>query len=164
VEFSGVILIYGDRYILQFIKGSTEVGLYSAGYNLSAYCSQLLIVPLGLSIQPSYMKIWANEGRTQTKEFLNKSLKYFLMAVIPIIFGLFSIGKELLVFLASEKYLRAYPILTIITAGILFYGSTNILGAGLYIKKKTFLISLMMLCAGIMNVILNFVLIPNGVY
>lgn len=161
VEFSGIFLTYGDRYILQFLRGSEEVGLYAAGYNLSTYCSELLLIPIGLSITPLYMKIWIDKGKAQTADFLRKTLKYFLMVLIPVIFGIISIGKDILILLASDKYAKASPVITFITAGILIYGCTEILGAGLYISKKTYIITYLLITATIVNLFLNILMIPE---
>jgi len=160
-EFAGIILTYGDRYLLQYYLGSNAVGLYSAGYNLSTYCSHLLIMPFGLAIYPMYMKIWTNKGKNETKEFLSKALKYFLMFAIPIVFGVIAIGKELIITLASVKYSSVYTILPYIVAGILINGSGDILGAGLYISKKTNIITGIVISAGIVNIILNIFMIPK---
>ncbi|MFH0925717.1 MAG: oligosaccharide flippase family protein, partial [bacterium] len=127
-ELAGVFLTKGDTYQLQYFKGSAEVGLYSAGYNLCTYCSQLIIMPLILAIYPVYMKIWITRGKDETTKFLNRLLSYFLMLAIPIIFGIWAIGKEAITVLASSKYSSAHIILPIILTGMFLDGCSNILG------------------------------------
>src|SRR5207253_5305528 len=41
-ELSGVILILGDRYVIQVLAGSEALGLYSAAYNLCEYLQIVL--------------------------------------------------------------------------------------------------------------------------
>jgi len=160
-EFSGIILTYGDRYLLQFFHGARSVGMYSVGYNLSTYCSNLLISPFILCVFPAYMKIWAREGRNATEIFLNRALNVFLLVSIAIIFGVSALSKELVTVLASGKYLIAYAIIPYVITGLFINGSNSILSAGLYIDKKTALISGLTLFAGMLNVVLNIFLIPK---
>lgn len=160
-EFAAIILMYGDRFLIQYYLGSKSVGFYSAGYNLPMYVSNLFVGPLGLAISPIYMNIWTNKGVEETKRFLSKALKYFLLIAIPVIFGLIAIDKEAISFLASIKYLQSYVIVPYVIIALMIFGTYHIFGAGLYIYKKTYLLAILILASGFLNIIINMILIPR---
>ena len=56
---------------------------------------------------PISVKIYGDEGKEKTEAFLNKCLRYLLIAIIPMWFGYMAISKELFITLASAKYAAA---------------------------------------------------------
>lgn len=155
------ILNYGDRFLIQYYMGSESLGIYSVGYNMVTYIYSGIILPLRLAIFPIYLEIWNKEGSKATKEFLGRALTYSLMIIIPIIFGICAVGKDLIVFLASEKFIQSYYIIPFIVTGMMIYGTYNISGAGLFIYKKTRILTVLILASALLNIILNMVLIPK---
>ncbi len=159
-EFAGILLTFGDRYVLQYYLGTESVGIYSAGYNISTYFSQLIIMPLVLTIYPMYMELWTNKGEKATKAFLSSMLKYFQILTIFLMLIMVLGAKDVVILLASKKFLTAYTIIPIILFGILINGAGNILGAGLYIKKRTKIFTFVVVMSGVINLALNFAFIP----
>ena len=56
---------------------------------------------------PISVQIYGDEGKEKTEMFLNKCLRYLLIAIIPMWFGYVAISKELFIILASAKYATA---------------------------------------------------------
>ena len=159
-EMGHLILSYADRYFIQLYLGSAALGLYTAGYNLTTYVTEVVIYPINYAMTPIYMNILVTQGERQTKEFLTKLFTYFLLVMIPAVFGFIAVGKDLITFLASAKYAEVYLILPYIVIGQAVYACTIILNSGLFINKKTFVVTYVMSGASILNIILNSVLIP----
>ncbi|MFC2061050.1 oligosaccharide flippase family protein [Elusimicrobiota bacterium] len=161
-EFLAIILAFGDRFLIQLYMGPDAVGLYSAGYNLPDYIARIFIMPLSLAIQPAYMSIWANSNPEETKKFLSKTLNYCLLVLIPIIMGSIAVSRDIITFLASSKYYSSYVIIPYVITGLIAYKlAYNLLGAGLFIHKKTLLLSKLTIIAGASNVVMNILLIPK---
>jgi O-antigen/teichoic acid export membrane protein len=160
MEMTSVILNAGGRYVILYYMNTTAVGLYSAGYDLAMSAVESLIFPLSFAITPLYMKVHAQQGRPATAEFLSKCLRYFLMAAIPCLFGLNILGRDLTVLLASDKFEQAYKVIPYVSWGVLFYGLGNIFNAGILLEKKSYLLTVWTVIAGIINIGLNFLLIP----
>lgn len=145
--------------------GEGALGLYSVGYNLAAYVSDMIIFAVSYTVVPIYVGIYKNDGRGHTELFLQKCLKYLLTVMIPIFFGYIAISRDLFYVLASEKYVSAASFSPIILLGSYFIGMNSIFNAGLYLQKKTKTIMMVMLSALLMNIVLNILLIPRyGVY
>ncbi len=161
MELSNMILNFGDRYLLQYYKGSESVGLYSAAYNVCNLSQSVLSVPLRLAVIPMYMSIWNKEGKDETKGFLDKILDYYIMIGVPVIIGLSWFGDEFVTLLATSKYLDAVVIIPVIILPLIVFGGNVIFTAGLRIYKKTRILMYMSLLAGVVNVILNILFIPR---
>jgi len=158
-EMANHISNIGDRFMLQFLLGTEAVGLYAVGYGLTTHLKSLLSVGMFV-ITPMYVKIWHEQGREKTEQFLNSVLDYYLMAAIPGIILFAAFGGEILVLLASTKYQQATVLMPYLAAPLVLHGAISIYTAGMFIHKKTKMILYFTVSAGSINIILNYVLIP----
>ena len=159
-ELSSAFLSTGDRYLIQFLIGTAEMGLYSAAYNLCEYVYTIFVVSVGSAILPMYMRIWEENGEIETKKFLNETLYYYMLLAVPIVFGFSVMGEDLINIMASNKYSESASIMPYVIAGMLIQGTVLIFAAGLYINKNTALLMWLVLSCVVINVLLNLVLIP----
>jgi O-antigen/teichoic acid export membrane protein len=160
-EITSYILVYCDRYAIAFLMTKEYLGLYSAGQTMAANIAAIVVTPVGFAVVPLYMKTWTRDGPEATKEFLSNSLKYISLFAFPVIFGVVGVGKPLLLLLASQKYAQAYSILPFLITGSILFGFTSLFNAGLLIYKKSVLSMVLTIAAGIVSMILNFVLIKQ---
>jgi O-antigen/teichoic acid export membrane protein len=160
-ELSGLILSVGDRYVIDGIIGEEQLGLYAAAYNLCQYVQALVIASIGQAIMPIYMQMWDQKGVAETSAFIGRSLRTYIMFGIPIVAGLAAVGPELLPSLASEKYASAAGILPWVMGGMVADGTNSMLGAGLFIHRKTRTIMSIVLSAAALNLVLNLILVPR---
>jgi len=61
------VLSLSDRYILEFFRGSQEVGIYSASYNISEKSIMLLTSLFMLASGPISILIWEKEGKKKVQ-------------------------------------------------------------------------------------------------
>ena len=47
-----------DRFILKFLSGETELGLYELGYRVAGVVNMFVIMPFGLTLMPIAYKIY----------------------------------------------------------------------------------------------------------
>jgi len=160
-ELSMTFLAIGDRFLISFFLGLSALGLYSAGYNLCIYVLGIIASPLKMTVMPMAFELWKKEGVQKTAEFLGRVLNYYFLFIIPIFFGLNFLGREILIFVASEKYADASVILFYVSLALIFKGVYFIFGMGMYIKKDTKALLAIILSSAVLNVILNLVLIPT---
>jgi len=160
-ELSNIFLNVGDRYVIQFIMGAEAVGVYSAGYNAVDIVQSLISLPLKMAVIPIYLNMWNRDGEEKVKEFLSNSLSYYLMFGIPIILGMIWFREEIIVLLASAKYRESADIIPYTIIPLVLYGALGVYGAGLYIMKKTNFLMYSTLLCGILNLLLNILLIPH---
>jgi O-antigen/teichoic acid export membrane protein len=160
-ELSGLILAVGDRYVIDGLIGPEPLGLYAAAYNLCQYVQALVIASLGQAIMPIYLRMWDRQGVTETAAFIGRSLRTYAIFGVPIIAGLAAVGPELLPSLASEKYAGSAIILPWVIGGMVVDGANSMVGAGLFIHRKTRTIMTIVLSSAALNIVLNLILVPR---
>lgn len=160
-EMGGLLLAYGDRYVIQLLLGAEAVGIYSAAYNLSEYVQIALLSAFGTAVTPMFTRIWAKDGAVATARFISIALHFYVVAAVAVGFGMAALGSDALTLLASKKYLPGAVIIPWVIAGMVIDGASSLLGAGLYLHKRSKTVMVMMLCTASLNIGLNFILIPR---
>jgi O-antigen/teichoic acid export membrane protein len=158
-ELSFLVMSYADRYLVVAYLGGEALGLYSVGYNLAMYIGNIVTFSLSYAIVPIYVEIYGAEGREKTEAFLERSFRYLLMVIIPMWIGYVAISKDLFVILASEKYALAARFSPLILLAYFFLAANTILNAGLYLKKKTFVLFIISFSAIVLNLSMNLILL-----
>lgn len=159
-EVASIILSIGDRYVIQFFLGSELLGAYSAAYNLCEYVQGILIASLATAALPMYLRIWEESGEQATKDFINQSLHYYMLIGLPVVGGLCAVGPDLLTLLASEKYIAGASIIPYVISGMIIDGAMMLFGAGLYIRKQSLVMMLLVATAAVVNILFNIILVP----
>ena len=159
-ELGYLILNYVDRYLVQLYLGAISLGIYVAGYNLATYVTEIIVYSVSYAMTPIYMDILVNRGEEKTKEFFEKTFRYFLLIIFPVVFGFIAVAKDLISILATSKYLDAYPIMLYVVIAQSIYACSTFLNNGLVIKKKTYIYPYVIFAACLVNIGLNALLIP----
>ena len=158
------ILSLSDRYILELFRGSHEVGIYSASYGISQ-TSILLIVSLFLiSGAPIAINVWEKQGERASQEFVSKLTRYYLIFCLPAIIGLSILAKPAISVLTAQEYWEGCRIIPFVALSVFFLGLTQWFGIGLVYYKKTHFAMFCTLASGLLNLGLNFLLIPKYGY
>lgn len=158
------ILSLSDRYILEFFRGSQEVGIYSASYNISEKSIMLLTALFMLASGPISMHIWEKEGKEKSAEFINKVTRYYLIFCVPAVIGLSVLSKPIINIMTGDQYFEGYKIISFVTLGVLFLGLQQKFQAGFLFYKKTSFITITVVASGLLNLFLNFLFIPRYGY
>ncbi len=159
-EIAYLLLAYVDRYMIVYYLGEASLGTYAVGYTLANYVADILNVSVAYAILPVYTKIFVEEGREKTEEFLEKCTHYLLIGMIPISFGFAAVCRDVIVWLASKKYESAVMITPMILAGTCVLGFNTLFYAGLYLRKKTVQILLIVISGALIKICLNLFLLP----
>lgn len=160
-ELAGITLNIGDRYVIEALLGSAPLGAYSAAYNLCDYVRQVAFVSVSQAIAPMYISSWGERGEAETRRFVHEALRYLMMLAIPVVAGLAAVGGDLLALLASEKYRHGAAVIPWVTAGMGIDAAVGIVGAGLFIHKRTVMLASLVAGCAALNVALNLVLVPK---
>jgi len=158
-SLAGMLLNMGDRYILKLLVNYHEVGLYNLGYKVAGVLNMLFIQSFSLSLLPMVYKMYGKPG---DKRYYSKMLTYFLFVLFWAGLGLTLFGKELITLLAlNPDYWSAYQVVPYIILGYIFSGGNYVVSLGLYLKMKTNYVAFNTIGAAILNIVLNFILIPQ---
>ena len=152
------ILTVSDRYFLLFLSTAHELGLYSLGYKFGLIIQGLIVGPFVLAWGPFF---WSISKEKNAKEVYSSVLTYFVLVGMFVALGLSVLSKEVLVIMATPPFYGAYKVIPLIALSYVFYGCYFILAAGFNLTKKTKYVPLIVGVGAIMNLGLNFLLIPN---
>lgn len=156
------IIDSSDRYLIGILLGVTSVGYYSPGYALGAIVA-MFAYPL-TSILTAYLsKNYNQKKEDEVRYLLEYSIKYFLVIAIPVAIGLSILSKPLLTILSTpEIAINGYMVTPFIAAGFLFLGLNNIIVNIIILEKKTNIIGITWIIAGLSNLFLNLIFIPTN--
>jgi O-antigen/teichoic acid export membrane protein len=156
---SSFILASFDIIIINQLEGSTNTGLYSFAYNIGMLM-EMLILATANSWQPIFYEEFGNKNYLKLDRMAYNYSKYiYLSAVLLILFS-----KELVMILADKSYHVALNLVPIIVLGYLCFYLYTLYGHYTTYRKKTYLSSLYTMVAGIINIGLNYLLIPKFGY
>jgi O-antigen/teichoic acid export membrane protein len=158
-EASTILLDSGDRIFVTYFLGATQLGYYSVVYNFSAYIQDLLLSPLGLAMAPAYMKIWVRDGPAATEAFLRRGLNGYILAAAGVLAAATVSSREMLIVLSSRKYESGFPLLPVILAGLLFWGTQVFFNAPFLIHRKTVELTRLVFFSFLVNAALNICLL-----
>jgi O-antigen/teichoic acid export membrane protein len=158
------ILSLSDRYILELFRGAQEVGVYSASYAVSENSILLLASLFILAAGPLSMRIWEKEGVAKSQEFMSKITRYYLIICLPAAVGLSVLAKPAIGVITAADYHEGYRIVALVAFGGFLLGLQQRFQAGLVFRKKTTHIMAAIIAAGLLNLGLNFWLVPRFGY
>ena len=158
------VLSLSDRYILELFRGSQEVGIYSASYAVAQDTIFMLSGLFILASGPISMHIWEKQGVKASQEFLTKLTRYYLLIVLPATVGLSVLAGPIIDLMAAPGYYPGYRIVPLVAAGAFLLGLSNRFWAPLTYYKKTNLIFVCSIFPTLLNIGLNFLLIPRYGY
>lgn len=155
------IYVVLDKSMLGTLATVGDVGLYEQSQKIVKLVLSL-VTSLGVVMLPRMSNTFASGNIKKMNEYLNNSLKGVSYVSIPMAIGLASIANEFVPWFFGKDF-RAISYLLIILAPILFFiAISNVLGTQYLLpsnRTKEFTTSVT--TGAIINVILNFILIPK---
>ena len=159
-NLSNWIVNSSNRYAIGLLMGTTFVGYFSPGYTLGNMIN-LFIAPLSFILPATLSKHYDEHETDEVRAILGFSLKFFLALGIPAAFGLSLLSRPILNVLSTpEIAAQGYLITPFMALGALFLGAYAVIVQILVLQKKTMLIGVIWSVAAMLNLVLNFILIP----
>jgi len=160
-NLSSWIVDSSDRYIIGIFLGISSVGLYSPGYTLGNVIN-MFFAPLSFILPPVLSVYYDKNNFDEVRTMLSYSMKYFALMAIPSAFGLSLLSKPILMLLATpEIAFEGYLITPFTALSSLLFGFYGIISHIFVLEKRTKLIGKIWLTSAILNLILNFLLVPR---
>lgn len=161
---SSWVLILSDRYVIGLTQSAEQVGLYGTAYNLGDKLMNLITLPLLTAIGPVMVRTFEKHGQDLAEKVQSQLTRYFAMATVPLVCGLAVVAKPFMEVFTGPAYREAYPILPVVSAGVMLYGVSQIAGNGLAMHKKTVIMMQNTMIAAIFQVSMNLWLLPKFGY
>jgi O-antigen/teichoic acid export membrane protein len=152
------ILNLSDRWILQYYVSLTEIGVYSFGY-LFGSIIQIIALSLSEAISPYYYRV-ASE-RADAAVVLTRLATYYIVIVIWAAVGLVAMAREVISLIAMRpEYHGATAVIPWVVLGCVARSFYFAFISAVYYSKKLSLLPVITIAAGLLNIGLNFLLVP----
>ncbi len=154
------IVYYSDVLVLTYFRTLTEVGIYNVVVPTATF-ALFFSRSIAWVMMPLSSELWAKQEYAKLAAGLNKLHKYALMVMMPLILGLIAYSKEFIQLFFGVEYAPGAVALQITLLGTAFYAISQI-NTGIFIGiGKPKLNAKVLLTAAVVNIILNFALIPK---
>lgn len=156
-----MIISFSDRIFIDVMLGAGEVGLYSAGYDLTQYTIAVVASIVHLAAFPIILKAYESEGEEKAKTLLSVSIRILLLVMLPVTFGFISVREEMShLFLGNSFAAVSIKLMPFLALAILFSAvKSYYFDYSFQLTKTTWLQSLPPLFAAIANCVFNYFLI-----
>lgn len=156
-QYSAYLLNSSDKMVMERLHVSTgDIGRYNVAYSLAGNFHAINMA-INLAVGPIYLKLYKLK-----KDFLVKEIVNLLQVIVVTATFLFSIwSKELFfIFIKNEELNNVYTFSIFIAMAYAYGPIYSGVMSKLFFSEKTKLLWKVSLIAGLLNVFLNFLLIP----
>lgn len=150
-----------DRYLIGLFRTQTEVGLYSASYNISGNSMEILTALFALSAFPMLVSAWETQGRGEAEKTLGVFTRIYLIIGLPMVVGLTILASPFISLLTSSAYHDGYKIVGYVASAEFFWELSQIASYGTLLQHQTGKIATNQIVAAVVNIGLNILLVPR---
>jgi len=153
-----VIYYQTDMIMLSIMEGDVAVGIYSAAHKLF---DPLLLIPTALMM--SMFPIMSASFKSSNERLIKSyrlSLKYLLIMALPIVIGVTLLSDKIILLIYGRSYANSATVLQILILALVFTFANFVFLDTLIAIDKQKLHTLSLGLCTIVNVVLNFILIP----
>ncbi len=157
-NFAAAILAAIDRYSLNSLTLLKFVAIYSLAYKIASVLKLVIADSVKMALAPLIIKKIDTPG---DKRFYSKTLTYSSFVLMAGIIGISLFSYEIIRLIArSDAFWEAYLLVPLLSVSVFLANMRETTNYGLIIRKKTGIISAVVVFSGILNILLNILLIP----
>ena len=154
------VVSLSDRYILGVFVSYVAVGTYSASYLVGEKTILLLNTLFILTDRPIAMGLWEGGG-TKCGEFVEQVTRMYLIVAVPAAMAISVLSRDIIGVLLDARYSGGFVVVPFVVFGMLFLGLAQRFHVGNLFYRKTHVNAFCTLCAGVLNIVLNLLLVPK---
>jgi len=151
------VLQLSDRYLLSRLGSLAQTASYTIAYSLGGVLGVLVISPFLLAWPTAMYAILKREDAPKVFQLV---FRWYSIVLLFATFALSLLGRGVLDILFPPAYRSAAPVISTIALSTMFYGVYNIFLIGISVRRKTWFAVVFTTLAALINVGLNFMLIP----
>lgn len=149
-----------DRILIGRFEGSDQVGIYDLGYKIG-----MSIYLITSAINFAWTPIFYENAKNSSREIFSKIFNAYFVIISFIVLNISFFSKEIISLISPEQYLQAYKIVPIVSISYFIQGIYYMRVTPIFYKEKTKKLAYSSLFSGVINIILNLILINRiGIY
>jgi len=145
-----------DRYFIKEYVDMGAAGLYSIGYKIGSLVNSFVTSPFTQIWTPRRFETYKSEGAEQ---LYARIFTYFVTVSLFVSLMISIMAKEIIIVLVDEAFWPAYKVVPIITLSYTIFSFHYHFNIGIMMKKATKYLAYINVSNGILNLILNILLI-----
>ena len=146
-----------DRYIVTAYRGSAENGLYAAAYKLPT----ILLLICGVFIEAWQFSVVKDADEKERADFFGDVFRNYMGVIFMGASALIAGSTVLTRLLLAESYYSSYRYVPVLVIAMTFSALVTFLGSVYFVEKKSVMSMLTSMAGAVINIILNFMLIPT---
>ena len=152
-----LITSVSDRYIVAAYCGTAENGLYAAAYKLPT----LLALVSGVFIEAWHFSTVKDATKEERSDFFG-SVYVSFMSMMVMGSSFLIVGARIFTsILLDDSYFASWEFVPVLVIATLFSTLVSFLGSVYFLEKKSLMSMLTAMSGAVVNIILNFVMIPE---
>lgn len=153
-----------DQTMLGILDSAEAVGYYSMSIRLEKVILTF-VTSIAVVMLPRISNSIKNNNIKDVKKYVGMSVNIVYLIAIPAVFGILSIGEEIVPIFLGKEFLQSVGIFKIVSLLLVIIGLSNVFGIQVMIpygKEKKF--TLILSSAALVNFVINLILIPRFSY
>ena len=147
-----------DRYMVAFMRGDEENGLYAAAYKVPTLLTYVVTI---FNDAWRLSAVSESNDREKCSDFYSQIYKYYIAAMF-VGGGILSVGAQLFAkILFADAYYTAWMFIPVLSAATVFTALDTFLGSAYFTVKKTSMSLYTALIGAVVNICLNLIMIPE---
>jgi len=160
----GQILSVSDRFMIGVFRGSAEVGIYSANYNLASMGFGLVTAPLLMAAYPLIMTEWENNRCQEVSSVITSFSRLYIIFALFLIMLVSVFSLEVSELILGPEFRVGHTIMPLILAGAAAWGLSMFGQKGLELQEKTGVMLGLVAVSATTNMVLNLLFVPKFGY
>lgn len=161
-ELGAIVVRISDRFFIKSYCSIAETGLYALGFRFGLLPGMFVSEPFNQVWQPRRLEVYKQPN---SEEIFGKIFTYFLAFMAFAALFTAVLTREILMIMAEKPFWDAYRIVPIIVMADVVFTLQYHFNIGFIIQKQTKYFAYINVSNGILNLALNFLLIPTyGMY
>lgn len=163
LAFSGLlylVLSSSNRYLISYFLGNTQVGIYSFAYRIAELSLVNVTMIIILATHTQLVKEYDQFGKQRAEKLLNEYLSLHFIIIFPVVI-LMTFYVDEFMSVIFPVYSEGAIIVKFTIIGTMFFTISAYTDKAFQLTKNTRVILKILLICGLLNILLNLILIPK---
>ncbi len=147
-----------DRFMVTYFCGEGANGLYTAAYKIPT----LLILITGVFSEAWQFSAVKESDENERSEFYTKVFSYFRSVIFIAGTLVIALSRIIAMMLYAEEYYTAWTYIPVLVGSSIFSSFVTFLSSIYVVKKKSMKSFVTAMSGALINIALNFIMIPDG--
>ncbi len=149
-----------DRYIID----KEYIAIYVTNYSVVSTLFTMINTGVSRGSVPTIYNIYSRGETEEAYNLVGKMVKYYLIIIVPLIFGILVVSKQVSALLFEAEYVEAHSVMFFVGMALMFSFLTECSNKAFELSKNTKKIFTYSLIGGLTNFILNLIFVPKYGY